>query len=124
MLDVGGKAKKQGLSIFRGRVKKKKMKFSLSQPFYSAYFVVKSSIEREQKFYEDFKKQNYMCFIHSYNCYLDSQNEISSYTYYGDLKHCFYSKRQCNWCPISPRRSGKQGLLFLKKYIESWKLPS
>lgn len=123
MLDVGEEGEEtKGLSIFRGRVKKIKNENSV-YPNLSIPHISWSKVQlngEQKKFYEDFKKQNYMYFIHSYNCYLDNQNEISSYTYYGDLKLTASIQRDnVTGVQFHPERSGKQGLLFLKKYIES-----
>ncbi len=123
MLDIGEEGEEtKGLSIFKGRVKKinnQKTNFSdLSIPHISWSKVQLNGIQKE--FYDGFKNNSFMYFVHSYNCYLENEQEISSYTYYGDIKlTSSIQKDNVTGVQFHPERSGEQGLKFLKKFIES-----
>lgn len=109
-----------GLDLFKGKVKKLKTSGSKLKKIPIPH-IAWAKIHNNETFKERnlLQEDDYMYFVHSYNCELENMSEVSSYSFYGGIK-LTSSIQKKNICGVQfhPEKSGKSGLKFLKNYIE------
>jgi len=71
----------------------------------------------KKKFFEN--KKNFFYFVHSYKIQLDDKSFQTSYIKYGDnIIPTSIQKKNIFGCQFHPEKSGKDGINFLKKFLD------
>jgi glutamine amidotransferase len=65
------------------------------------------------------KPGSFFYFVHSYICLPDKQNDVLATTKYGKDTYCsVVCKKNVSGCQFHPERSGKEGLLIYKNFLD------